>query len=463
MQRKFNQNNNLALTKFESMLKTNNVYFFDSTEFEDIIQYYLDSGRQSLACKAIKLGLDQHPTSINLKLLLAELYVYEDKFEEAERILNEIQAIEPNNEEVFIQRATILSKQDMHVDAIEALKKALVFTENQADILAMIGMEYLYLDNFDNARLNFVKCLDVDYEDYSSLYNVIYCFDMQNQHKEAITYLLDFIEKDPYSEVAWHQLGRQYYMLNNYIEAYRAFDYAVVIDDYFVGAYLEKAKTLESLERYEEAIENYLITTQLEDPTAFAYYRIGECYEKLKKYDYAIQFYKKSLKEDPLLDKGWLSLAKIYFNDKNYQKSLYYINKALAIDEANPFYWGMNADINIKLNLFEEAASAFYKCLQFKDDSLHIFIGLSDVLYFIGDYDEAKKILIRGQRIYPNFAEIEYRLACLNFVFNDKNKGEKYLEKALKIDFEYHKIFKEIFPSVFQLPSVIRLLSIYAA
>ena len=177
MQQNSNQKKKVALSKFESMLKTNNVYFFDSTEFEEIIHYYLDTGRQSLANKAIKLGLEQHPTSINLKLLLAETFVYDDHLDEAEKILNELHAIEPNNEEVYIQKANILSKRDLHSDAIEILKIALAYAENEADILAMIGMEYLYLDKFDNARLNFAKCLDVDFEDYSSLYNVVYCFD----------------------------------------------------------------------------------------------------------------------------------------------------------------------------------------------------------------------------------------------------------------------------------------------
>ena len=37
-----NEYNNISLSRFESMLKTNNVFFFDSNEFEDIIDYYLD-------------------------------------------------------------------------------------------------------------------------------------------------------------------------------------------------------------------------------------------------------------------------------------------------------------------------------------------------------------------------------------------------------------------------------------
>ena len=46
---------NLSLSKFESMLKTNKVLFFDSEEFEEIILHYLDMGKSALAKKALKL------------------------------------------------------------------------------------------------------------------------------------------------------------------------------------------------------------------------------------------------------------------------------------------------------------------------------------------------------------------------------------------------------------------------
>ena len=100
----------MSLSKFESMLKTNSVYFFDSVEFEEIIQHYLDNGKHSLANKAIKLGLEQHPASTILKLLKVELLIFEDKIQNASILLNEIEAVEPNNEELLIQKATILNK-----------------------------------------------------------------------------------------------------------------------------------------------------------------------------------------------------------------------------------------------------------------------------------------------------------------------------------------------------------------
>ncbi|WP_297516841.1 tetratricopeptide repeat protein, partial [Flavobacterium sp.] len=116
---------NLSLSRFESMLKTNKVFFFDSEEFEEIILYYLDMGKTNLAKKALKLGLEQHPKSTGLKLVQVEMLVYEDKLDAAEKLLNELYAIEPHNEEIYIQRASIYSKRDNHKKAVECLKKAL--------------------------------------------------------------------------------------------------------------------------------------------------------------------------------------------------------------------------------------------------------------------------------------------------------------------------------------------------
>jgi tetratricopeptide (TPR) repeat protein len=50
------------------------------------------------------------------------MLVYDDKLEIAEKLLNELYAIEPNNEEIYIQKANICSKRDQHEKAVELLK-----------------------------------------------------------------------------------------------------------------------------------------------------------------------------------------------------------------------------------------------------------------------------------------------------------------------------------------------------
>jgi len=449
----------MSLSKFESMLKTNNVYFFDSVEFEEIIQHYIDTGKHSLAKKALQLGLEQHPSSVFLKLLKVEILIFEDELSQAITLLSEVETIDPENEEIFIHKAIIFSKNNKHQEAIEILNKAVKNAGDPEDFWSLIGMEYLYLDDFKNARLQFEKCVEKDLEDYSALYNVIYCFDMVNAHKEAIVYLNTYVDKNPYCEVAWHQLGRQYFTIKMFEKALKAFDYAVLIDDAFIGGYLEKAKTLEELERYQEAIENYLISLELDDPTAYAYIRIGECYAKLSEKTTAISYYKKAIIEDPLLENGWVLLADAYYTKKEYQKALYYIGKAIQIDEKNTHYWRKYANINLKLDYFEEAIIAFNNCISLEDTSLEIYIGLADVLSFLGDYNDALNILITAKKKYLENAEIEYRMAGLFLILKKENYGLIHFKNAIELDFEYHSIVKDLFPTAYNNSKLLTIIT----
>ncbi|MDT0688376.1 tetratricopeptide repeat protein [Salegentibacter sp. F188] len=461
MQLSHNEENNFSLTRFESMLKTNDVLFFDSNEFENIIHHYLENGKIALAKKAVKLGLAQHPTSTNLKLFKVEILVFEDKLDLADGLLDELEGLEASNEEVFIQKAQILSKRDDHQAAIDALEMALEITLDEADVHSLIGMEYLFLEDFENAKYSFMKCLEADEEDYSALYNVMYCFDFLDQKEEAIEYLNMYLNKNPYCEVAWHQVGKQYFDLKDYEKALTAFDFAIISDDYFIGAYLEKGKVLEKLGRYNEAIENYRITLELDDPTSFAYLRIGKCFEKLGADELALDNYKKTVHEDPLLDKGWIAITDFYIKKRNYQKALYYINKAINIDEENVLYWKRYAKINNRLNFYEEAEQGYKKSLELGNYELETWIKRCDILIDLGEFETAVQNLMQALEFYPETAEIEYRLAGLFFCLNEGDKAYFHLKNGLRLDAEYYIIIEELFPSIFRRKSVREIINSY--
>ncbi len=453
------EDNSFSLSKFESMLKTNKVFFFDSEEFEDIILHYMDTGRMNLAKKALKLGLEQHPKSTGLKLVHVEMLVYEDKLEIAEKLLNELYAIEPTNEEIYIQKANIYSKKDQHDKAIEYLKIALEYTDDFADVHSMIGMEYLFMDNLELAKENFIKCLDEDTEDYSALYNVVYCFDFLDQNEEAVVYLNNFIDKNPYSEVAWHQLGRQYYALKNYEKAVWAFDYATLIDEGFLGAFMEKAKSYEKLKNFKEAIECYKIAIELDDPSSFVLLRMAKCYERLENYEFALNYYQQTVHEDPLLDKGWIAITDFYIRQKNYQNALYYVNKAIAIDGDNSMYWKRFAAVNSALHFFEEAEFGYRKAFEAGDVNLDTFTLWTDVLQFLGEFESAIEILTNAMELFPEEYEIEYRLAGLYFLINQTKKGTIHLNNGLELNYKNKTVLKDNFPVVWERIEVQKIIA----
>ena len=455
------ENQSFSLTKFESMLKTNNVFFFDSNEFENIIHHYLEIGKIALAKKAIKLGLDQHPSSVNLKLFRVEILIFENNLSEADKLLNSLFELEPNNEEIYIQKANIYSKRDQHDKAIEVFKKALEFSKDSSEIHSLIGMEYLFLDNYTDAKLHFMKCIELNIEDYSSLYNIIYCFEFLDQAQDAINYLVWYIDQNPYCEVAWHQLGKQYLQTKSIEKALTAFDFAIISDDTFIGAYLEKAKVLEHLSRFDEAIEHYNIAMVLEGPNAFTYLKVGSCYQQLGQKDKCLKFFFKAVKEDPAFDKGWMKIAQFYFSNKNDLKALFYVNKAIDIENENTSYWLFYSKINRRLNYLEESERGFKKTLELGEVSLNTWISRGDILIELGELEAAKYNFIQAMEYHPENEELEFRISGICFKLNDQKAGFAHLLSALQINSEHVFIIEELFPEIYKLHKVVQFIENY--
>lgn len=452
---------NFSVFRFESMLKTNKVLFFDSEEFENIIDYYLTQGKIQLAKRALKFGLQQHPSSMDLRLFQVEIFVFEDKLDLAERLIEELLLVDTAYDEIHIQKANILSKRGLHREAIRSLQTALKLSPNDPEVLSMLGMELLFEENFDEAKSIFIQSLEEDPEDYSSLYNLVYCYELLEKPKEAIGFLESFIDKNPYSEVAWHELGRQLYQLKDYGKAYRAFEYANLIDENFIGAYIEKGKVLEKLKKYTEAIENYKITLQLDDPSSFALLRIGRCYEKLNKPNLAMRFYREAVHIDPLLDKGWLIITRFYLRKGQYQKALESVRKAVNLDGENSAYWLLMAQISQKTKSYEDAVECYVKAISLGDFDVRTWIKLADALCSMSEWRQALDQLVIADTLFPLDARIKYRMAALFYLLGHTLKSKNHLKKALALSPERAKLLSNIFPVFYQSDLFRALANIY--
>ena len=301
-----------SITKFERMLKTNRIFFFDAQEFEDIIVHYLGYGENNLAKKALKMGLEQHPSSHELMLLQSEVFILDQKFDAALKLLDYIEKLNPHDEEIALQKASIASKNGDHSASIAYLHKALELSEEPLEIWNLLGMEHLLAEEYEDAAYFFKNCVSDIPDDYSSLYNLLYCYEQLEKNEEAIQVLNEILEIDPYSEIAWHQLGLVLLKKGLLKEALSAFDFAIISDDTFTGAYIEKAKLLEGLGRVNEAISNYEIALNTNDPSAFVYQSIGTCHEKLGNLELARQFYLKAIHIEPSNENSWERIISFY-------------------------------------------------------------------------------------------------------------------------------------------------------
>ena len=442
-----------SIIKFESMINSNKFLFFDSEEFESIIIYYLESGNSSMANKAIKMAIEQYPKNTSILLLKVEALIFENNIEEAEKIIDSLYDTDRNNSEIIIQKSRILSKRKKHSKSINLLKKISKDCEFYSDALVMIGKEYLFIDNFENAKEKFKEYIKNHQLDYAVLNNLLYCFDALGNTDNTINYLNDFLEENPYCEVAWHQLGKQYLKKELFKEALTAFDFAIISDDSFVGAYLEMGKVLEKLNKINQAIEQYEIVTKIDEPNPFALYRIACCHNKLGNIELAISYYNKTVEEDPIHDSAWMSLATSYYKQKDYLEAKNHLIKAIEIDSENIKYWELYCKINLDLNNNEEVEISFKEILSLGNLSLSTLIFLTKTLIQIPLNESLSNQFLIKIDALPNSLLSEKKYISYVILHNSNQiiKANFNLKEAYFHNPAIYDYFKDIFPTIPQL------------
>ena len=69
--------------------------------------------------------------------------------------------LEPQNEEIYIQKAKYFLKARQSRKSYGCTKKVHAeFAEDFTDLYSLIGMEYLFLEQFENAKDYFMRCLE---------------------------------------------------------------------------------------------------------------------------------------------------------------------------------------------------------------------------------------------------------------------------------------------------------------
>ena len=453
------------IQRFEQMISSNEVVFFDASEFENIITYYMDTGRIGLAKRALIYGLEQHPDAINLRILQADIFIFEDKLKEAEVLLAEILEMEPRNEELYILMANVLSKKNKVEEAIQCLLKALSMTEDKEDVHHLIGMEYMNIESYNLAIEHLIKSISDEFpEDAAAIVNIVFCYEQENRIDEAKAFLNNYLDKKPYCEIAWHQLGVLYTNEGNLQEALNAFDYAIISDENFVGAIIEKAKIHEQLGQFPEAIRLYQQSLRLEDPTAFAYYKIAVCYLCMEEPHLAVKSLHKSVLEDPQMVKSWILLMDVSLLDKDLSKAYRYATKALNIDPYNRLVWIslfliiQMMDVSMSHEYYQDILKSSNPFINFHDKFIN---SLSD---FIMDYDSHSMLPVLKVAEICLISSPEYYkpIQLINKIFDsfdslsDEELNEK-LNELKELSFNHYFIFQSFIWQEFSKSQTIQL------
>ena len=169
------QDRQAAIERYEDMLKSHDATYFDSAEFEYIIDNYVEKNQLRRSREAIDLAMQQHPESSVLKIKEARQYLLENDAQRAFEIMQHIERDE-DDPDYFLILGSCLAVLGKSKEALENYFSALPYfdEDEKFDLYNAIAYEYQRLRNFDLALEFYEKALPYA-EDVDTIYHEIRC------------------------------------------------------------------------------------------------------------------------------------------------------------------------------------------------------------------------------------------------------------------------------------------------
>lgn len=239
----------------------------------------------------------------------------------------------------------------------------------------------------------------------------------------------------------WSNRGNQFYRLEQWQEALKAFDQAIAIQSNFYPAWYGRGNTLAQLKQYSEAIKAYSRTTQIQPDFYLAWREKGKVQIKLQQYedalsawniairikpdDYqilylrgnllmnylkqyqeAIKSYNQVVNLKPDFVPAWINRGIAYDQLQNYQEAILSLDQALKLDHKQEKVWQLRGEILLKLQLYSQALTSAENALALNSQNPQLWMLKAQILAKMKQYQKARISALTALKLKPRDREI---------------------------------------------------------
>lgn len=451
-----------ALLQKYMKLKQGKTYsFIEEDEFEQIVEYFSNQDNQQDALDAAVIAVDQFPYSSSLNLVKADVLLSLRRYDETLEAVEKAELLNPNEISIYTIKTDALLATEQQELAAEVLEAALNLFEGSEKIELLFELSDVYDDyeKFDKVFDCLKLIIELDCDNEEALYKICFWSDFTGRNEESVLIHNELIEKNPYSELGWFNLGAAYQGLKLYEKAIDAYQYLVAINDKFDFAYRNLGDAYMRIKKYKEAIECLEKVLMLSMPESVIFEAIGHCYDKLNNHAQARFYYKKAChfdKNDSLLH---YKIGCTYMNEGHWKNAIKSLQNALNQHLLHPDYNLAIGKCFFELENYDEAITYFGNVVRVRPKHVAGWVELLDCLYEAELYEEGVEyasLAFENTDTKPIFL---YYKAAFYFANAQSKEALIQLENALKIKPKLIKKFIEINPSILRNQMVVDLIA----
>lgn len=361
---------------------------------------YMQLDQKDKAIAEIEKLIDYQPRELNNYNFLANLYIREKQFEEAEALYKRVKVIAPNDAYIHISLADLYRKMGQNDKAFQELKIGFSNPNLKLDtkiqiLVSYYSMSEIYSDQKAQAFAlseALIKVHPNESKSHSIYADFLY---KDNQQKKALIHFKKAVELDQASFFNWESLLNILLQEGDFNDLKSWADKAQELFPMQPTVYLFAGISEIQLKNYEEArklmeagiqlvVDNKMLEVQ------FSIY-LGDVCNELKDYPASDKYFENAISGDPT-NSYTLNNYSYYLSlrGEKLEKAVEYAKQAVRLDEDNANNQDTYGWVLFELKRYEEAKFWIEKSINTSDDPSGVVLEhLGDVYFELGEVEKA--------------------------------------------------------------------------
>jgi len=441
---------NDLIFEYEAMSQKGTVSFLEETVFSKMIDFYEKELLFDKALELIDHAIHQHSFSAIFYMRKAQLLIEKNCAHQALQCLDQAEVYAPSDIEIYLLKAEAYCSLKIYKAAFEILRGAKDQTTSKEDLSEI----YLYeatifesLEQFNNMFIALNRALSANPFNKTALERVWFSVELSRKYKESVVLHQAIIDADPYSFIAWYNLGHAYSCLNKIEDAAEAFEYAFLIDKDFQHAYRDCAEMHLELKNYPKALDCLMDALALFEEDSDLLQRIGQCHLYMDELNEAKVYFIRAIKLNSLNADVHFYLGECFAKEKKWKSAIKTYRRAIDIDDRKEEYIAGLAEAYYQVDEIGKAKYLFSKAADTAPETSKYWIQYASFLMDIGEEEEALAVLKEAE-IYAPGPVLNYcQVACL-YLLDRIDEALDLLYQALSENFPMHSSIFELVPEM---------------
>jgi tetratricopeptide (TPR) repeat protein len=315
------------------------------------------------------------------------------------------------------------------------------------DILICESYIYEAMKDYEMMYEVLKESLHIDPKNEEALERMMVCTELSRKYEESVFFLEELLNIEPYSYLAWFNLGHSYLYLGDYEKAYEAMEFSYLVNEDFENGYLDCADICTLRKEYAKAYKIYKKVNEKFGPDSEYFTHMATCKFNLGELSKARYLLSKAIKLDQYNDEAYYLLGECFRNEQKWYSAINAFHKAIELEDDCDLYYFKLAKSYVQVEDYTKATYNFNKATKIGHEQSEYWAEYVMFLMKLGLFQEGLAILDEAEE-YTFGADLLYCRALTYYHIGNKKEAIDIFEEALLEDYNLHSKFLKITPEI---------------